>query len=365
MDKCINLFKTGALSTPWPARINGIRIEGIKIPEHQICATKCNEKECSKFTHATNGAICTEGLTYYQAKLQSYEIVVYGVIGENKFYTEKKGRQIKKNTKGRTVRVADFRDWLSKLRNLVKVVDTIEDEAIAHALHPLHDTMKWAEQIRGIAQKLLNKDSKKSFDENFREASREEKSLLKASEMLVGTFETLTLYANPTSAEFGQKRPVELYKLLHKLQMILDLVEAAKVNKTLKLVGQGYNKYYLYESFGILPLSIIQNAIKYSQTKEIEIRIEEDSTGALVSIKSIGPLIDDLEKKEIFSRGARGRWADILHHQGMGVGLYVAKIVASAHKIEIKVVSEPLGYEKNSMPQATNTFFFKVPLRDS
>ena len=42
----------------------------------------------------------------------------------------------------------------------------------------------------------------------------------------------------------------------------------------------------------------------------------------------------------------------------MGVGLYVAKLASEANGSAIRVLSVPLGYSKNGIPVAKNTFSF-------
>lgn len=364
MDKYLALLNSGAVLVPWPLMFDGSVIDCSVMPIHPFCAQKCKSRECVNFRRAGQELVCENGLTYYQLNISGRHAVVYGVVGEDRTEFLKKSKEFRNQSKGRSVRIADIVAWASVIKRAFGTADKIESEAIAQALHPLHDTIKWAEQIYGIVEKLLTGDQRNGIEESLDQAPREMKTLFKASQMLVGTFETLTIYTNPESASFGKKRPVELYKLLHKLTIILNTVEAADANKFIVLSGRGYNKYYLYESFSLLPMALIQNAVKYSQAREVEVKVDEDGKGATVSITSVGPEIDSEEMKSIFNRGTRGKWARLLHHQGMGVGLYVAKIVADAHHMDIKVNSESLGYSSGSIPQAKNEFSFRVALRD-
>lgn len=79
-------------------------------------------------------------------------------------------------------------------------------------------------------------------------------------------------------------------------------------------------------------------------------------------VESTGPIILEEERARVFEKGYRGAWSKRIHHEGMGVGLYIAKIVADAHDIEIKVRSLAQGYQRDGIPMARNSFGIKLIL---
>jgi len=302
---------------------------------------------------------CEFGLTYYQGAVGETKIVVYGVIGSDRT-TLPKDRHFKMLSKGRSVAESAFNSWIQTLRRLLEYVGEEADDRVADTVHSFHDTVKWARQIHTVAEKLIYKGCEKSFEDCINDASRETKSIYKAAQLLVDTFDTAEIYINPSSASFGRKRHVQIYKLVDKVRTILQLAEGDAHNKRLRMFGRSRNQVDVYESFKILPLALIQNAIKYAQTPEVDIHLDDIVGGVSVAVESTGPFIDVSERRRIFQKGYRGKWASKLNHDGVGLGLYVARHVAHAHGVDIHVDSVEQNYEHNGIQQALNRFSFSI-----
>jgi len=206
---------------------------------------------------------------------------------------------------------------------------------------------------------MLVKDKAVDFAANFQSASKDLRSLFKASEMLVDAFDYLGIYFNPSSAAFGRKRPVDLYKLVDKIRIILMEAEGAALNKKIYITGELRRNIDLYESFKIIPFCLLQNAIKYSFDGEINISFASSANSIEMSVESSGPPISEDERSKIFEKGYRGIWSKGMHHEGLGVGLYIARIVADAHDLEIKVRSVARNYSREGIPVHSNIFSIK------
>jgi light-regulated signal transduction histidine kinase (bacteriophytochrome) len=206
---------------------------------------------------------------------------------------------------------------------------------------------------------MLVKDKSVDFATNFQSASKDLRSLFKASEMLVDAFDYLGIYFNPSSAAFGRKRSVDLYKLVDKIRIILMEAEGASLNKKIFITGELRRSVDLYESFKIIPFCLLQNAIKYSFDGEINISFSSTASNVELSVESSGPPISDEEISRVFEKGYRGIWSKGMHHEGLGVGLYIAKIVADAHDLDIKVSSAPRNYSRDGIPVHLNIFSIK------
>ncbi|OON62445.1 hypothetical protein B0920_03000 [Massilia sp. KIM] len=211
---------------------------------------------------------------------------------------------------------------------------------------------------------MLVKDKNADFAANFQAASRDMRSLFKASEMLVDAFDHLGIFFNPSSAGYGRKRSVDLYKLVDKIRIILMEAEGAALNKKIVINGELRKNIDIFESFKIIPFCFVQNAIKYSFDSEITISFTNNFRDVEMSVESSGPPITDEEKSRIFENGYRGAWSKKMHHEGLGVGLYIAKIVADAHDVEIKVLSVARHYSREGIPVFSNTFSIKIPISD-
>jgi len=154
---------------------------------------------------------------------------------------------------------------------------------------------------------------------------------------------------------------VEIYKLLDKLAKIACLARRQEQRPAVKLQGNTRRAFDVYESFKLIPLTLIDNAQKYSRKGcQVVVQVDETPLGLQVAVISEGALLSADEQAQVFKRGFRGQAAITMHPSGMGLGLYVAQTVALAHGSTVSVASTSLGFEIASIPQARNTFSFSV-----
>ncbi|WP_180937539.1 sensor histidine kinase [Herbaspirillum seropedicae] len=340
---------TGAVYTPWPVSIDGINWPGARFNFYSLCTDDC-KRGSGRFR-------CKHGLTYSQHQIGNEQLTVCGYIDDIRSFPIEQRDKFSK----RIVREAHVFEWIEKIKKL-KAVFSTPKTSDSNPLGALHEINRWASQINTIAQRMVMKNKEDDFSSNFDAASRDMKSLYKASTMLVDAFDFLNIYYNPSSAAFGKKRSVELYKIVDKIKIILMEAEGAAQNKKITINGPLHRYFDLYESFKIIPFCILQNAIKYSFENEITIGFVTNSRDVDLSIESSGPQITDEEKTRIFEKGYRGARSREMHHEGLGIGLYIAKIVADAHDLEIKVRSTPKNYQRSGIPVFQNTFSIKFSL---
>lgn len=354
------LCRTGAIYIPWPTVIDGEGFPGQKITEHPICASKCVARECLSFIGEVAPQRCSHKLSYYQQEIEGVSIVVYGVLSEDKVGLPHHS-VFKQQSKGRTITYVEFTQWSHKITALLRWIKEHDRQTLSDALAPLHDTIKWAREILQIAEKIIDKHGKGSSSENFEAATNEERAVFKTAQMLVGTFDQNEIVFNPESAGFGSTVRTDLYRLIDKYRIVLNTAEGAKANKRISIDGSSYKTYYLYESFPVLLFSLLQNALKYSQTRDVTVNIiDKPNQLTNIAITSIGPLIEEDEKEKLFLKGYRGKWAPRLNRDGMGLGLFIAKAVADAHKTTILVKSESMETSQNGIPLARNVFSIDV-----
>ena len=235
MTNAQKLIDTGVVDIPWPSMIDGWLHLGTRFQESAICKERCKTKECRQAQGKSVELVCNQGLTYYQLSLAGHTIIVYGVTGSDKSHLPKYP-QLKLQLKGRTVTREEFMNWSARLHALFDTLETVEKELLSQVLHPLHDTMRVAGEVREIAGKIVEKDRHKSFEENFESSPREVKSLFKAADMLVDTFDSAAIYFNPEAAKYGKPRDVEVYKLLDKLRLIMNTAGVSRVRNLCELV---------------------------------------------------------------------------------------------------------------------------------
>lgn len=338
-------LSSGALYTPYPLQIEGLRWKGARFDFSPVCNESCFQGQDKYY--------CRHGLAYKWIDIANERVLICGYIdADSKINKEDRAKLI--NRSSTDLKISTWSMGLKKLMSLSK-----KKNEIINDLGSLHEITRWASQVHTIAQRMLVKDKNIDFAANFQSASKDLRSLFKASEMLVDSFDYLGIYFNPSSAAFGRKRPVDLYKLVDKIRIILMEAEGAALNKKIYISGELRRSIDLYESFKIIPFCLLQNAIKYSFDGEINISFSSSINSIEMAVESSGPPILDDEKLKIFEKGYRGARSKEMHHEGIGVGLYIAKIVADAHDIQIKVRSITRNYSREGIPVHSNIFSIK------
>lgn len=342
------VLQTGAIYLPWPVSVDDTPFSGSRFDFSPVCNPDCLNGK-GKF-------YCSHGLAYVQRNIDKENVVVCGYIDDwSKIKKEHRHR-----LENRSARDKNVYEWLEKLQKLKSVVSSNSTDAVT--LGALHEVSRWARQVNVIAHKIVVRDKDLDFTANFEAATKEMKSLYKASSMLVDAFDYLDIFYNPSSAAFGKRRPVDLYKLVDKIRLILLGAEGASQNKKIFITGSLRQEVDLYESFKIIPFCLLQNAIKYSFNSDIIINFSSNIREVEMSVESAGPPISEEEKKKIFEQSYRGKHSKTMHHEGSGMGLYIAKIVADAHALEIKVRSQSCGYQREGIEVHQNVFSLKIPL---
>ncbi len=107
------------------------------------------------------------------------------------------------------------------------------------------------------------------------------------------------------------------------------------------------------ERLALVLSHLLANSIKFSPpNKMLEISANTDITCAVIGIRDEGLGIPDDEKPHIFDRFYQIGDALTRHHNGLGLGLAVAKELVELHHGRIWV---------ESMPQGGSTFYFSMP----
>lgn len=84
-------------------------------------------------------------------------------------------------------------------------------------------------------------------------------------------------------------------------------------------------------------LNVIENAIKYGNKSEIKIVIEEELNKYLLKVYDKGSGITDIEKVNIFKKFYRVGEENTRATNGIGLGLYLTKLIIDSHKGKISV----------------------------
>lgn len=347
------ILKNSVIYRPWPV------VVGDDIfPGQHFTFPDCCSRACFTSSNGRNYHRCAHGFDYYQRTINDENVFIGGVFFDHSAMP----RQYKGLTKRRRYSNHDIDRWTSNINKLIVEAKSSQALTFSQTMRPLHEISRWANQVHAISNRIVSKYRKADLADNFKEATGDEKALLKSAQMLVDSFESLSIYFNPASAGYGKRRPTDVYRLIHKIILILEHAEGAAYNKKIRIEGSSVKKYDLYESFKIIPLSIIQNAIKYSSQRDIIVDFEESARGLLISITSTGLNIAESDIAKIFENGYRGKLAAQTHHEGMGIGLYTSKIVADANKIKLDAKCKSLDTKVSGSPQGVSTFSIFIPV---
>lgn len=152
-------------------------------------------------------------------------------------------------------------------------------------------------------------------------------------------------------------KPTDLYELA---QEIVTKMKPRADEKKLQLILQKPIKILPKvvcdsEKLHEVMLNFIDNAIKYTKQGSVTVMLKpepEDMVTYLV--KDTGMGISKENMQHLFKKFSRGEGTFLVHTEGLGLGLYVAKMIVEAHQGKIWAESE--GDGKGS------TFSFSIPI---
>jgi signal transduction histidine kinase len=252
--------------------------------------------------------------------------------------------------------------WIAGARDLARDWHAFGEAEGARALSAFHDVRSAASAVHTSLEKVLRGISP-SMDVTALEKGENAAlaTAYKASSLLVQQLHMTDIITNPESAAYGKTRGVPVFRAVERLVWVFR-EKAARRDIKLRLDGPSHNQPAVYESFDLVLLVLIDNAVKYSLNGQtVEISVTDQGTSACaVRIASYGPIVPEGERDRIFGRGMRGSNAPALSPSGMGIGLWVAQRVAGAHGFTIRYSAGRATGALNGLPIGVNTFTFTV-----
>ncbi|KJG19468.1 hypothetical protein UB37_18115 [Photobacterium iliopiscarium] len=329
------IIENKIVDVPWPILIDGKIYDGSKFKKYDRCTSECVERDGVNDTH-----VCSHGLTYISRKIAGEVVTISGVFIPTK---DNNGRKYRKNIAltQRKATIESINQWFVALDAKFSAINSLVTKSAKNNFDQFHEFVKWAREIGHYSERLLAK-STISKVVAFENASDDLKSLYKTSVMLLDSLDTTALYFNPESAKFGRKKLTDIYGMVHKIKQVLSHSVANKSRANVVIRGRVENKHKVYESFKIIPLSLMQNAMKYKRSGDVEIVFEEIGDRLKMKVNSLGHEIPQTEINNLFIRGFRTKKAREMAVEGSGLGLYVLKIVADAHDFDVTVTSSPI-----------------------
>lgn len=196
----------------------------------------------------------------------------------------------------------------------------------------LHEVRRFSAQLSGLSERL----SKDFSDSDIK--SQTAQTIFHIAQMISSRLAFTDIQLNPTA--ISSQTPIRsgIYKKFDKTRRVL-MEEARRKKVQVKLTGKSTTEIEALPTFELVPFVLIENAIKYSPSnQEVTVTFDEDHAHRqVVTIRSIGPMIANDERSNIFSKGFRGKNASDI--SGHGLGLHFAREICSMHDIKIQAMS--------------------------
>jgi K+-sensing histidine kinase KdpD len=129
-----------------------------------------------------------------------------------------------------------------------------------------------------------------------------------------------------------------IYKKFEKARHVLGL-KCRSRRVSIQFRGNSYLEIEALPAFELVPFVILDNAVKYSPSdKSVMVSFEESAAHSVrVTISSFGPFVEADEVSKIFEKGYRGKHAQAI--SGDGLGLYLTKFLCDYHDVNISATS--------------------------
>ena len=200
-----------------------------------------------------------------------------------------------------------------------------------------HDVRKFNQQIKIKNDRLYQKSQS---SRKFGEILELSKSIHVISWFLTLRLNNHDFLYNEDMMKADVKSDYNIYKIIDKVRICIQDRAALKNIKFDMSAHREFRNMKAYECIQLLPFLILDNAIKYSPNGEtINIIFNEKQNQQYVRISSLGPTVSEGELAKICNHGYRGKEAEKLTEDGMGIGLYTAKCICENNGIKMEVAS--------------------------
>ncbi len=337
----------------------------MRVPE--ICGS-CRDRPCAArdvptspiATTAGSLAIgtCGRGIDFAVVRLGGERITLNGLmiptVGKDR------SRRVKKLLAGNAVELARLRNWVESQSKALAQRDADVEERTRQALEMFHDVQTAASSIIRSAERLQASQTGRTDDEKFAALHPAAQTLVKAARLLELRLRTMPIVTNPSAAAYGRRYTKLLVSIVYSLVKTLEPVAQAR-RIAVKLLGESRKRVDVYESFDLLPLILIENAVKYSsENQSVEVHVNDTDTGVAISVESFSPWIPPDERARIFERRFRASTSTAVANAGSGLGLYIAESVARAHSTHILHGTDDGNAVVNGIRYCNNKFSFSV-----
>lgn len=204
---------------------------------------------------------------------------------------------------------------------------------VGHELRTPLNTLHVESQIR---QLRLDKGEMSAFsEENLRVMVARDSRQIKSMIRLINDMNDVSRIQNDKLSI--QPTPTNLSQLLHGI--VADLAQQAEAaGSTFELDAQA-DVTGTWDEFRIeqIIINLLTNALRYGDSKPVTIKLTANATHATLKVRDQGLGIPPAEQTRIFEKFERGNTKKA--KEGLGMGLFIARQLAEAHKGTLVVES--------------------------
>jgi K+-sensing histidine kinase KdpD len=322
---------------------------------------KCHDTSCWDYTtdvtdHAPHHFGCPKGISLVVFPFPDGPLLCNGIIVEE--LNRHCPSRVKKDNQEQLVSWEVAKSWHRAVNSFEPMLAHVADAKTREAILGLHDVKTAVSLITRNAEALIRTLPGETDDERIECAAPPLKSLLKSVELLHARLAMSSIAANPEAASHGRQHPTPIYRVFHRMVRLFEEI-AHSSGKLIRMDGSSFSSPMAFDSFDVLAIVLVDNAVKYcDRNGQVVVAAQDVTDGVEVSVSNPGVLVPNQERERIFNKGYRAGPAAGLASSGSGLGLYIANLIAQAHGFKIRYDGSP---NPSNGKAGINTFSFVVP----
>lgn len=354
---------------PFPRVVRGQRISGYLMHwPHQCdgCDRQCEQSS------ARGLSVCSYGVNYWRIGENQ---IIFGILAQGRTTTAAQRKAARRHPENRVSPEAIERaaDRLATAQGAIEqeiaaakaesinsyiaregfkrdFLENLKPE-IQKNLAFLHDYKQFVARVKqNINVVLKTRYGSGDTDQLLSKALPSEVAIYWASSLMMEKLQTAFLLLHPERLQSGGNRVSRLHGMVIKY---VRIYQSSFDDKGIRVEVRGTSNGEIYgdpSALGVIPQTLLDNALKYSERgSKVVVEFKESAEAIVFSVTSFGPRIESDEASRIFDLFYRGRNAIKAQEEGAGFGLHLAQFVARSHSTEIIVRQDAtrtkLGFE--------------------
>jgi K+-sensing histidine kinase KdpD len=318
--------------SPYPFLWKGTLHNGNKLEQNPSC-TKCKDRHCVDSRNSQRyheWLTCRYGFNYYRFKIGDHAPVINGLILDSNNIIN---RDLRRSRSSYIFSFDEFEIIEQNVNTHYKSIQDYVQESMLVNLSMFHDFKSSMNIFFRCTENIINSFEGTSFEDKLKKSPRDYQDLFDSLGLITSQLGMIDLIVNPESIKSEKKRVVNIYKLFDKLSILFHHV--LKDNRGVSFTIEAERRIadsQCYPSIELVPLVLLDNAIKYSKSNStIDIKLEQEKGSVNVIVKNLGPVVEDENERLIFEKFFRDPNAQQFNSKGLGVGLWVAQQVLQHH----------------------------------